>query len=167
MSYLSGSKLGAEYRPDESAVRARSSPVSMFLIVICAFGTTAPEASVMVPLSVAPATCAYTGLVETRMDGSKSSPSRAVANILEIILSSILPPLDDRNIRLPSESERLNQSRYFLSTWLWLNNSSIQRFKAFQNRTQTLTLNTAKASIGSFARLLCPAGVTLRTLCTP
>jgi hypothetical protein len=58
MLYVPGNRFGAVYKPEESDVTVRTIPVETSVIASSAFGNTAPEESVTVPLSVAPATCA-------------------------------------------------------------------------------------------------------------
>src|SRR6202035_504956 len=66
-------------KPAEFVVTARTSPVARFLIEICAFGMTAPEASLTVPVIVAPDTWAFTQIDESRTVASATHVTRNMA----------------------------------------------------------------------------------------
>src|SRR5438093_1765327 len=55
---MEGLRFGAVYKPASSELTVRVMPVAVSRIETMAPGITAPDASLMVPESVAPATCA-------------------------------------------------------------------------------------------------------------
>ena len=72
-------RLGAAYRPAESAVTVRTTPVAVSLMATWAFGMTAPDGSIMVPESVAPTTCAE---IRGTLKNTQSNPTGTYRDML-------------------------------------------------------------------------------------
>src|SRR5262249_48474953 len=75
-----------------SVVRFRATPVALFLIETMTPGITAPLASVTVPESVAPVTCACTDTPGKRLMAKTKKTERAMRSRSEATLRCIEPP---------------------------------------------------------------------------
>jgi len=82
--------FGIEYRPAESVVVSRETPVAVFLMEILAPATTEPEASVTVPARVAPVTCEYAGTAVKQLSArARNTPKTTAIFFLNVKLHSI------------------------------------------------------------------------------
>src|SRR5262249_40272814 len=84
----------------------RTTPVPLFLIETMTPGITAPLASVTVPESVAPVTCACTGALEGSVMAKAKKTERTTRNHSEETLSCIGPPTDDDAAPLAAMASR-------------------------------------------------------------